>query len=69
MSKGEYSQAIQQQERALALREMEAKVGPDHSDTLKSRSNLVEAYRASGRTAECSPPARADCQAKSLKEK
>jgi eukaryotic-like serine/threonine-protein kinase len=47
---GDYPQAILQYERALALRE--AKLGPDHPDTLISRNNLANAYLSPGRTAE-----------------
>jgi serine/threonine protein kinase/tetratricopeptide (TPR) repeat protein len=47
---GDYPRAIQQQERALALRE--PRLGQDHPDTLDSRNNLAEAYRAAGRLAE-----------------
>jgi eukaryotic-like serine/threonine-protein kinase len=35
-----------------ALRTREAKLGPDHPETLDTRSNLAEAYRFDGRTAE-----------------
>jgi len=31
---------------------METKLGPDHPDTLTSRSNLAKAYFSAGRTAE-----------------
>jgi serine/threonine protein kinase len=44
---GDFTQAVQQLERALALRE--AQFGPDHPDTLASRNNLAEAYLSDGR--------------------
>jgi hypothetical protein len=47
---GDYPRAIQQHERALALRE--AKLGVEHPDTLSSRNNLAAAYWSAGRTAE-----------------
>ncbi len=47
---GDYSQAIRQHERALALRE--AKLGRVHPYTLDSRNNLAEAYRDAGCTTE-----------------
>ena len=34
----------------MTLRLKEAKLGPDHPDTLASRNNLSIAYRATGRT-------------------
>ncbi len=43
---GDYSQAIRQYERALALRV--AELGPDHPDTLTSRNNLAVAYAGAG---------------------
>ncbi len=47
---GDYPQAFQQYERALAL--FEGKHGPDHPDTLTSRNNLAVAYLSFGRTAD-----------------
>jgi tetratricopeptide (TPR) repeat protein len=47
---GLYDQAISLHTRARAVRE--AALGPDHPDTLGSRSNLALAYRDAGRTAE-----------------
>src|SRR5262249_13727728 len=47
---GEYTQAIQQHERALTLRE--AQLGAEHPDTLTSRNDLAEAYLWAGRTAD-----------------
>jgi tetratricopeptide (TPR) repeat protein len=47
---GEAPLAIRQFERALELRRTE--LGPDHTDTLTSRTNLANAYDAAGRTAE-----------------
>jgi len=47
---GDPARAIPQFERALALRE--AKLGPDHSQTLITRSDLAGLYGASGRLAE-----------------
>ncbi len=47
---GEAPLAIRQHERALELRQ--ARLGPDHPQTLSSRNNLAQAYRSAGRTAE-----------------
>ena len=47
---GRQAEAIALHEETLKLRE--AKLGPDHPDTLGSRNNLANAYRAAGRTAE-----------------
>jgi serine/threonine protein kinase/tetratricopeptide (TPR) repeat protein len=47
---GEPPLAIRQYDRALELRQ--ARLGPDHPDTLESRNNLAAAYYAAGRTAE-----------------
>jgi eukaryotic-like serine/threonine-protein kinase len=47
---GEAPLAIRQHERGLELHQ--ARLGPDHPDTLTSRNNLAEAYLAAGRTAE-----------------
>jgi tetratricopeptide (TPR) repeat protein len=47
---GDYTPAIQQQERALALRQ--AKLGPDHADTLHSCNELANAYWSAGRIAD-----------------
>ncbi|HZV07428.1 MAG TPA: serine/threonine-protein kinase [Gemmataceae bacterium] len=47
---GEPLKAIQQHDRALALRQ--AKLGTDHPDTLDSRGNLAVAYYSAGRIAE-----------------
>ena len=44
------AEAIALHEETLKL--TEAKLGPDHPDTLVSRNNLAVAYRAAGRTAE-----------------
>jgi serine/threonine protein kinase len=45
--------AIRQHKRALEL--LEAKLGPDHPDTLSVRNNLAGAYLDAGRTAEAVP--------------
>jgi non-specific serine/threonine protein kinase/serine/threonine-protein kinase len=50
---GEPAPAIQQFERALALRRQ--LLGQDHADTLRSLSNLASAYRQAGRLAEALP--------------
>jgi eukaryotic-like serine/threonine-protein kinase len=50
---GRPAEAIQQHERALALR-TEA-LGPVHADTLNSMNNLAVAYRSAGRAAEAVP--------------
>jgi tetratricopeptide (TPR) repeat protein len=47
---GEYPQAIQQHQRALALRR--AHLGPDHPETLKSMVSLAQGYEAAGRQAD-----------------
>ncbi len=47
---GEYPSAIQQHERAMALRE--ATLGPGHPDTLAGRNNLALTYWSAGRIAE-----------------
>jgi tetratricopeptide (TPR) repeat protein len=47
---GEPALAIRQHERALALRT--DLLGPDHSDTLSSPSNLANAYQEAGRLTE-----------------
>ena len=48
---GEPALAIRQHELALALRR-QAKLGPDHPDTLTSMNDLAVAYRAAGRLAD-----------------
>jgi serine/threonine protein kinase/tetratricopeptide (TPR) repeat protein len=50
---GEYPQAIQQHQRALAL--CQAQLGPDHPDTLATVNSLAEAYLAAGRSADALP--------------
>jgi serine/threonine protein kinase len=50
---GEAPLAIRHYERALELRRTE--LGPDHPDTLTSRSNLAFAYDQAGRTSEAIP--------------
>jgi eukaryotic-like serine/threonine-protein kinase len=47
---GDAPLAIRQHERALELRQ--AKLGPDHPDTLENRNNLANAYLDAGRTDE-----------------
>ena len=47
------AEAIKLHEETLKLRER--KLGPDHHDTLVSRSNLTAAYLAAGRIAEAEP--------------
>ncbi|HKI21128.1 MAG TPA: tetratricopeptide repeat protein, partial [Isosphaeraceae bacterium] len=47
---GLYDRAVSLHTKARAVRE--AALGPDHLDTLKSRSNLASAYSTAGRTAE-----------------
>jgi tetratricopeptide (TPR) repeat protein/tRNA A-37 threonylcarbamoyl transferase component Bud32 len=47
---GLYDRAVERHTKARAVRE--AKLGPDHPDTLTSRNNLAGAYLAAGRTAE-----------------
>jgi tetratricopeptide (TPR) repeat protein len=44
---GEYPLAIQQHQRALALRR--ARLGPDHPETLKTMVSLAQGYEAAGR--------------------
>ena len=50
LAAGRIAEAITLHEATLKLRE--AKLGPDHPDTLTSRNNLAAAYLAAGRTAE-----------------
>jgi serine/threonine protein kinase len=47
---GLYDRAVSLHERARGMRE--AALGPDHPDTLSSRTNLANAYRAAGRLPE-----------------
>jgi eukaryotic-like serine/threonine-protein kinase len=47
---GEYDSAIQELQRAVELRQ--SRLGPDHPDTLESRSRLADAYLDARRTAE-----------------